>query len=208
MKTLLKKIIRKLKGKKVSSDANGHCAMIHPTTILLEGLNMRFDSVIENRKYVAIGERGLIRAQFIFESSAGEIKIGDNVHIGGAQFISRTGITVEDDVTMAWGITIYDHNSHSIDWESRKNDNAQCYADYIANNGNNITNKDWSHVVAKPVIIKSKVWIGFNVTILKGVTIGEGAVVGACSVVTKDVPAWSVVAGNPAQIVKQLQKPE
>lgn len=46
-----------------------------------------------------------------------------------------------------------------------------------------------------------------NVTILKGVTVGKGAIVGACSVVTRDVPAWTVVAGNPAKIVKQLNKP-
>lgn len=44
-----------------------------------------------------------------------------------------------------------------------------------------------------------------NVIILKGVTVGEGAIVGAGSVVTKDVPAWTVVAGNPAQIVKRLK---
>ena len=47
-------------------------------------------------------------------------------------------------------------------------------------------------------------WIGFDVTILKGVTIGEGAVIGAKSVVTKDVEPWTVVAGNPAVVVKYL----
>ena len=47
-----------------------------------------------------------------------------------------------------------------------------------------------------------------NVTILKGVTIGEGAIVGACSVVTKDVPAWTVVAGNPAKVIKIIKKDE
>ena len=133
------------------------------------------------------------------------MKIGDNVHIGGAMFISRESITVGNDVTMAWDITIYDHNSHSIHWEDRKNDNQQCYEDYINHNGNNITNKDWSNVKSAPIVIKDKVWIGFGVTVLKGVTIGEGSVVGAKSVVTKDVPAWSVVAGNPAQVVKQLK---
>jgi galactoside O-acetyltransferase len=46
------------------------------------------------------------------------------------------------------------------------------------------------------------------VVILKGVTVGEGAVVGAKSVVTKDVPAWTVVAGNPARVVKSLEKPQ
>nr|WP_262897922.1 hypothetical protein [Carboxylicivirga linearis] len=105
---------------------------------------------------------------------------------------------------MAWDITIYDHNSHSIHWEHRKNDNHQCFHDYIKYNGNNIVNKDWSHVKSAPITIQDKVWIGLGVTILKGVTIGEGAVIGAKSVVTKDVPAWTVVAGNPARVVKQL----
>lgn len=54
----------------------------------------------------------------------------------------------------------------------------------------------------KPVIIKDDVWIGGRVTILPGVTIGQGAVVGACSVVTRDVPPYAVVAGNPARVVK------
>jgi acetyltransferase-like isoleucine patch superfamily enzyme len=126
------------------------------------------------------------------------------VHIGGANFICRNSIIVEDDVTMAWGITIYDHNSHSINWEERRNDNQQCYNDYLDYNGNNIYNKNWSNVVDKPIKIESKVWIGFDVTILKGVTIGEGAVIGAKSVVVKDVEPWTVVAGNPAIIVKYL----
>lgn len=59
-----------------------------------------------------------------------------------------------------------------------------------------------------PVKISDKVWIGFNSIILKGVTIGEGAVVGAGSVVTKDVPAWTVVAGNPARIIREIPENE
>ncbi|MBV8923397.1 DapH/DapD/GlmU-related protein, partial [Bradyrhizobium sp.] len=55
-----------------------------------------------------------------------------------------------------------------------------------------------------PVVIADKVWIGFNASILKGVTIGEGAVVGACSVVTRDVPPFAVVAGNPARVIRTL----
>jgi acetyltransferase-like isoleucine patch superfamily enzyme len=53
----------------------------------------------------------------------------------------------------------------------------------------------------QPVIIKDFVWFGANVTILPGVTVGEGAIVGAGSVVTKDVPNYALVAGNPAKII-------
>lgn len=57
---------------------------------------------------------------------------------------------------------------------------------------------------AKPVHIGKNVWIGSNSTVLPGITIGENAVVGAGSVVTKDVPPMTVVAGNPARIIKEI----
>ena len=58
-----------------------------------------------------------------------------------------------------------------------------------------------------PITIEDKVWIGFGVNILKGVTIGEGAVIGACSVVTKDIPPYAVAVGNPARVVRNLKDP-
>ena len=59
-------------------------------------------------------------------------------------------------------------------------------------------------ITCKPVHIKRNVWIGVNVTILPGVTIGENAVVGAGAVVTKDVPDNAVVVGNPARVIRYL----
>jgi galactoside O-acetyltransferase len=176
------------------------------STIMRNHSNIRFDLVelLENRKYVTIGDKGMIGASFIFESQKGEVIIGDNVHLGGVTFISRNKIEIQNDVTMAWGITLYDHNSHSIYWEERKNDNAQCYEDFLNFKGNNVIHKDWSCVKDAPICIESKVWVGFDVTILKGVRVGEGAVIGAKSVVTKDVEPWTVVAGNPAVVVKYL----
>lgn len=57
-------------------------------------------------------------------------------------------------------------------------------------------------------MIEDKVWIGINSTILPGVRIGYGAIVGAGSVVTKDVPAMTIVAGNPARIIKKIETSE
>lgn len=178
------------------------------SSILLPQTRMDFRLEKEDRKYVTIGENCLIGSTFTFESQTGKVVIGNNVHIGGAHFICKTKIEVKDDVTMAWGITLYDHDSHSINWEYRKNDNHQCFSDYKNLNKNNCINKDWSHVNTKPITISSKVWIGFDVLILKGVTVGEGAVIAAKSVVTKDVPSWTMVAGNPAKIVKEIEKPK
>lgn len=164
---------------------------------------LHFSTKKDTRKYVEIGDKGIITAKFIFETSEGFVKIGNNVHMGMTTFICRNGITIEDDVTMAWDITLYDHNSHSIYWNERENDNHQCYKDYTEFK-NNIVNKDWSNVRSAPIKICSKAWIGFGVTILKGVTIGEGAVVGAKSLVTKDVAPWTIVGGNPAKVIKEI----
>ena len=52
------------------------------------------------------------------------------------------------------------------------------------------------------VIIGNDVWIGYGATILSGVSIGDGAAIGACSLVVKDVPPYAIVAGNPAQVIR------
>jgi galactoside O-acetyltransferase len=67
-----------------------------------------------------------------------------------------------------------------------------------------VANKDWSKVATAPIRICDSAWLGFDVVVLKGVTIGEGAIVGARSVVTKDVPPWTIAAGNPARVVKEI----
>lgn len=155
-----------------------------------------------NRKYLRIGSHCLIDGTFIFEREHGCVVVGDRVHIGESTFICTTNINIGDDVTIAWGCLFYDHNSHSVLWDERKNDTEQEYQD-ISNGLSPIANKNWDVVKSAPITICSKAWIGVGVKVLKGVTIGEGAVVGAGSVVTKDVPAWCVVAGNPAQVVKR-----
>jgi acetyltransferase-like isoleucine patch superfamily enzyme len=59
--------------------------------------------------------------------------------------------------------------------------------------------------MARPVRIGDNVWIGFDAVILPGVTIGQGSIVGARSVVAEDVPPFTVAAGNPARVIKQLE---
>ena len=172
--------------------------------VIDRGIKIRLDNPTD-RKYLVIGADCIVSGNFVFESSAGIITIGNHSYIGGGTFISRSSIEIGDNVTIAWGGTVYDHDSHSLDYMKRRKD-IDDELDDIRNGRNFIQNKDWSDVNCKPIKICDDAWIGMNVIILKGVTVGEGAIVGAGSVVTKDVPAWTVVAGNPAGVVKELKR--
>ncbi|BBB91635.1 MAG TPA: acyltransferase [Methylomusa anaerophila] len=174
-------------------------------TLLLESAQFRFDvPTPDNRQYISIGEKCVIGGNFIFESAAGKISVGERTYIGGGvNLISRVGISIGNDVIIAWGCYVYDHNSHSLHWQDRRQDIEQFSQDFRRHQCG-IINKDWSTVKAKPIMIQDKAWIGFEATILKGVTIGEGAIVGAKSVVVTDVEPWTVVAGNPARLIKRL----
>ncbi|MEA5461279.1 acyltransferase [Arcicella sp. LKC2W] len=167
-----------------------------------------FNIVNPSFNQVDIGEESIIGASIIFESTEGNVSIGNRVYIGDSTIICKSKITFENDILVAWGVTFYDHNSHSLNYKSRQKDIRQVLYDYKYHNGNYLINKDWSDVESRPIVIKNNVWIGMHSFIMKGVTIGEGAIVAAGSVVTKDVPPFTIVAGNPARIVKQIDKYE
>lgn len=177
---------------------------LHPDAVLGENFNLELHAPQNGHTYLSIGEKSMIDSSFVFETESGHISVGNRVHIGGGtQLISRDGITIGNDVIIAWNCTIYDHNSHSVLWEERKDDVTLEWES--AKSGNSpLCNKNWSVVKSAPIHICDKVWLGFGVTVLKGVTIGEGAVVAARSVVTKDVPPYTVVGGNPAAVIRTL----
>ena len=99
---------------------------------------------------------------------------------------------------MAQEVLILDSDNHNIGYSIRKNDLADWKRGY----------HDWSTTKRAPVKISRGAWLGARCIILKGVTVGEGAVVGAGAVVTRDVPPWTVVAGNPAMIIRQIPEAE
>lgn len=109
------------------------------------------------------------------------IKIGKGCFIQQCcTFFGRGGITLGENVFLGPKVNIITIN-HDPDPENRD-------ATY-----------------GRPVVLEDRVWVGINATILPGVRIGYGAIVGANSVVTKDVPPMTVVAGNPARIIKELK---
>jgi acetyltransferase-like isoleucine patch superfamily enzyme len=153
--------------------------------------------VYKKGSIVDISQDTQVSGQLIFDREKAKISIGQRSFIN-AIVIAAQEIQIGDDVMISWGTTIVDHNSHAIAFSQRANDATEWRKG----------NKDWSNVVCNPVHISNKVWIGFNAIILKGVHIGEGAIVGAGSVVTKDVAPWTIVGGNPAKLIRTIPEHE
>lgn len=103
------------------------------------------------------------------------IVIGDNCGFSGTVISSATSITIGNNVRCGANTLITDTDFHTDDPRAGKN---------------------------SPVVIEDNVWLGYGVKILKGVRIGNGAMVGAGSIVTKDIPANTIAAGIPCKIIK------
>lgn len=108
--------------------------------------------------------------------------IGSHFGMTGGSVVCEESITIGDHVTVGCNTVITDTDFHPLDPERRRSDPLDG--------------------ATRPVIIEDDVFIGMNVLILKGVRLGKGCVIGAGSVVTHDVPAGAVAAGNPAQVIR------
>ena len=143
---------------------------------------------------IVVGNRSLCMGEMQVIAPSGRIAIGDWCYLGPeSRLWSLESIEVGNRVYISHGAQIFDNNSHSLSAEER-------HARYreLRMSGRHLKQEE---VVCRPVRIEDDVWIGFNASILKGVTIGKGAVVGASTVVTHDVPSYAVVVGNPARKV-------
>ncbi len=124
----------------------------------------------------------------------GKIEIGDNVKVGnGSAILCVDSVAIGDYTTLAQNVKITDNNNHPVNPDFRR---------FMRTTPHGSDARSWIHSAHKPVVIGKNCWIGENSRIQKGVTIGDNSIVAACSVVTKDVPANSIAAGNPARIVK------
>lgn len=124
-----------------------------------------------------IGEGTFVRSG-MHGAAFNHLKIGSHCAIGyNVLFMARGGITIEDNVMIAADASVISNN-HDL--------------------------YDRVLLTCKPVVIKKGAWIGGHAIILPGVTVGRYAVVGAGSVVTKDIPDYAVAVGNPARVIRML----
>jgi acetyltransferase-like isoleucine patch superfamily enzyme len=149
---------------------------------------------------ISIGDGSFLNGQLIIERPNAKIIIGNKVFIGSGSVInSRKLISIGSHVLIASEVLIQDHNSHSLNFEDRRDDIDYTIARY---RGNPISGKKFENTKEDEIVIGDDVWIGLRSIILKGVKIGERSIVAAGSVVTRNVPPDTIVAGNPAMIKK------
>ena len=117
------------------------------------------------------------------------IEIGNNVGISGATIYARKGIFIGDNTLIGANVKILDNDFHPIEAEARNSD-------------------DKDMIRAKKVVIGNDCFIGCNALILKGSKIGDGSVVGAGSVVSGAFPGNVIIGGNPARIIRGVEKNE
>jgi len=153
-------------------------AVMKPWYVHISGPNIKigrcFTAIGEPMHRVELGVWGR-------EPGKGAITIGDGVLLSpGTRLSACDSITIGNGVMMANGTYITDSDWHTIYDRTQRSEKQT------------------------PVVVEDNVWLGDHATVLKGVTIGQNSVVAARAVVTRDVPANVIVAGNPAQVVKEL----
>ncbi|MFP4519726.1 MAG: acyltransferase [Oceanicaulis sp.] len=155
-----------------------HAKIVRPWNVEVFGPNVRAGKAIH---IVSRADQPVSFTVWSPKDAPGEIVIGDCCFFaGGVRILAARSITIGDGALMAKSVTITDSDWHGL------------------------YNRIDPRPPAAPVVIGDNVWIGDGAFISKGVTIGDNSVIGARSVVTKDIPANTVAAGSPARPVKTL----
>ena len=142
---------------------------------------------------IKIGYRVILNGTLVSQYN-GKISIGKYVQIGiNAKIFSVESVKIGDYTAIATNVVICDNNNHPINPQDRL---------FAWKTLPGSAEMSWKYSDHKRIVIERNCWIGENSRICKGVTIGEGSIIAANSVVTKNVPANCIVAGNPAKIVK------
>jgi acetyltransferase-like isoleucine patch superfamily enzyme len=152
-------------------------------------------NILGDRDAVRIGSGTVVAGQLLTFGHGGRIDVGQWCFVGpGSRIWSAESIRIGDRVLISHGVNIHDTDAHPQDAEERHAQYAEIVTRGHPRKGDNVR--------SAPVVIGDDAWLGFNSIVLKGVTIGARAIVAAGSVVTDDVPAGCVVAGNPARVVR------
>jgi len=156
---------------------------MHNTARFKIGNNLKLNNTIRSNP-IGRSEKCI----FVIREHA-NIIIGNNVGMSGVVLVAHKEIIIKDNVKIGGNVCIYDTDFHALNSIDRE-----------------IPTNDKKNTKQSTVIIEENVFIGAHSTILKGVKIGKNSIIGACSVVTKDVPENEIWAGNPAKLIKKIDE--
>ena len=163
------------------------------------GRHSRILNLMGDPSAIQVGDHTHIEGDLQVFWHGGKIEIGDWCYVGtGSRIWSKNSIIIGDDVLISHLVDIHDNTGHPRSAELRKKEARQQLSI-----GSGLAE---SHLESAPIVIEDRAWIGFKASVLKGVRIGEGAIVAAGSIVTKDVAPYTVVAGIPAAPVGSAPK--
>jgi acetyltransferase-like isoleucine patch superfamily enzyme len=149
---------------------------------------------------IVIGRHSHVLGELFTFAHGGEIKVGEWCYVGeGSRIWSAASIEIGNRVLISHSVNIFDSLTHPLQAAARHEQVKQIYGQ---GHPRQISLEE------SPVKICDDAWIGAGAIVLRGVTIGEGGVVAAGAVVTKDVLPYSIVAGNPAVLVRELSPDE
>ena len=152
----------------------------------------------KNKNTITIGDNTVIFCEIQILGHGGQVNIGDDCFIGKNSYIwSGKKIEVGDRVLIGHNCNIFDSDVHPFDKDER---HMQFKKIFSSGHPKDIILNDVE------VIIEDDVWIGANVTVLKGVKIGKASIIGAGSVVSKDIEPYTVNAGCPSKILRRLDE--
>ncbi|MGO4510844.1 acetyltransferase [Bradyrhizobium sp. 2TAF36] len=149
---------------------------------------------------IVIGSRSHVRGELMVLGHGGRITIGEWCYVGvGTRIWSGASIDIGNRVLISHSVNIFDNLSHPIRASERHEQAKQIFT---------LGHPRQLSLDDRPIKICDDAWIGACAMVMRGVTIGVGGIVAAGAVVTKDVPAYSIVAGNPATIIRELSPDE
>jgi acetyltransferase-like isoleucine patch superfamily enzyme len=125
------------------------------------------------------------------------VKIGNFTLVHGARIICDSELIIGDYSLISWNVVFMDSYRMPFDASKRR--------EYLERRGESHPHHQPTGDRPSPIRIGVNVWVGFDCCILPGVTIGDGSVIGARSVVANDIPAYCVAAGNPARVIRKLE---
>ena len=160
----------------------------------------RIRNALGDSDKIVIGGHSHIRGELMIFGHGGRISIGEWCYVGvGTRIWSAASIEIGNRVLISHSVNIFDNLTHPLKATERHEQARQIFT---SGHPREISLDE------KPIKIGDDAWIGACAMVLRGVSVGEGGVVAAGAVVTKDVPPYSVVAGNPAVVVRELSLDE